>query len=275
VFTGWTLEEPGKGGNFVFNERRHEPGSKVVLGRTIKQDGMNEGMQVLDMLAHQPATAHFISTKLAQRFVSGDPPPALVDRMSKTFLNTDGDIREVLRTMFRSSEFWASNTYRAKVKTPLEFVVSAGRASGADVRDAMPLVQALNRMGMPLYGAQPPTGYSMQAETWVNSAALLDRMNFALALAAGRLPNINVDSRQMLSNYGAANVRQFRLEPAAATDSETLLAKLEYTLLAGDISKQTHETIDQQLNDQVKAGKVPKAGIIAGLILGSPEFQRK
>jgi len=275
VFTGWTLQEPRRGGDYIYLERRHEPGSKTVLGRTIKQHGEDEGRQVLDLLAHHPATAHFICTKLAQRFVSDNPPPALVDHLAKTFLKTDGDIREVLRTMFHSREFWSVDAYRAKVKTPLEFIASAVRASGADVQDAMPLVQALNRMGMPLYGAQPPTGYSMKAETWVNSAALLNRMNFALTLAAGRLPGVTVDSRQMLADYGPANLNSLQPEPTSVAGSMAPLAQLENALLAGNVSRQTHQTISQQLDAQREAGRAPNVGALTGLLLGSPEFQRK
>ena len=137
VLTGWTIDQPQKGGGFKFEERMHEPGDKIVLGHKIKQHGEKEGMEVLHMLAHHPSTAHFICTKLAMRFVSDDPPPALVDRMAQTFLKKDGDIREVLKTMFKSPEFWSDDAYRAKVKTPLEFVVSAVRATGADVTDAV------------------------------------------------------------------------------------------------------------------------------------------
>src|SRR5260370_13833717 len=145
-------------------------------------------MEMMDILAHHPSTARFISKKLAMRFVSDNPPQSLIDRMADTFMKKDGDIREVLRTMFKAPEFWAAGAYRAKMKTPFEFVVSSARASGLEVQNAFPLVQFLNRMGMPLYGMQPPTGYSMKAETWVNSAALLSRMNFALQLGTGRLP---------------------------------------------------------------------------------------
>ena len=186
VFTGWTLKQPRQGGGFTFEERMHEPGDKIVLGHRIKPKGEKEGREVLHLLAHNPSTAKFICTKLAMRFVSDDPPPALVDRMAQTFLKKDGDIREVLKTMLHSPEFWAPEAYRAKVKTPLEFVVSAVRASGAEVNDAMPLARQLQNMGMPLYGMQPPTGYSMKADAWVNSSALLGRMNFALALTTGK-----------------------------------------------------------------------------------------
>src|SRR5205085_4114002 len=130
-------------------------------------NGEKEGREVLHLLARHPSTAKFVSTKLAMRFVSDNPPPALVDRMAQAFLKKDGDIREVLRTMFRSPEFWSADAYRAKVKTPLEFVVSAVRATGVDLQNAMPMVEALYRMGMPLYRMQPPTGYSWKAEDWV------------------------------------------------------------------------------------------------------------
>jgi len=270
VFTGWTLRQPRQGGGFEFNERTHEPGPKYVLGKTIKERGEKEGEEVLEMLAKSPQTAHFISLKLAQRFVSDDPPPALVDRMAETFRKKDGDIREVLRTLFQSPEFWSPDVYRVKVKTPLEFVVSAVRASGADVANPMPLVQNLNRMGMPLYGAQPPTGYSMKAETWVNSAALLSRMNFALALGVGRMRGLNFDAARLLP------------DGQAPQDRTAALAALEGALLAGDVSKNTHDTILKQLDDPQVTGvrlddsaRPPNMGVLAGLLLGSPEFQRR
>jgi uncharacterized protein (DUF1800 family) len=275
VFTGWTLDQPRKGGDFRFEPRMHEPGDKFVLGHRIKPNGENEGLEVLHLLAHNPKTAHFISQKLAMRFVSDDPPPALVDRMTETFLKKDGDIREVLRTLFKSPEFWSPEVYRAKVKTPLEFVASAARASGADVEDARALVGTLNNMGMMLYGQQPPTGYSMKADVWVNSSALLGRMNFALGLAAGKIRGVKVD---------AASLLPATAEGASQTtiDAQQALAKLEDSLLSGDISKQTHDTISKQLEDpKISQRRLddpkrpPNVAAITGLILGSPEFQRR
>jgi uncharacterized protein (DUF1800 family) len=269
VLTGWSIEQPQRGGGFVFNARAHEPGAKYVLGHTIRERGEGEGMEMLDILAHHPSTARFISRKLAMRFVSDDPPQALVDRMAETFKKKDGDIREVLRTMFKSPEFWSEGTYRAKVKTPLEFVASAARAGGIEVQNALPLVQFLNRMGMPLYGMQPPTGYSMKAETWVNSSALLNRMNFALALGTGRLPGTSLDQKTLLQGANPA-------------DAAAALSALEQRMLAGDVSPQTHAVMMKQLGDpQVTqrrlddAGRAPNVGAIAGLIMGSPEFQRR
>jgi len=271
VFTGWTIEQPIKGGDFRFEPRMHEPGDKIVLGHRIKQNGENEGLQVLHLLAHNPQTAHFISQKLATRFVSDDPPAALVDRMTQTFLKKDGDIREVLRTMFKSPEFWSPEAYRAKVKTPLEFVVSAVRASGAEVEDARALVGTLNNMGMLPYGMMPPTGYSMKADAWVNSSALLARMNFALGLAAGKIRGVKVDSASLAAGSSAAT-----------NDAQSALATLENSLLAGDISRQTHDTISKQLDDpKISQRRLddpkrpPNVAAITGLILGSPEFQRR
>jgi uncharacterized protein (DUF1800 family) len=269
VLTGWTIEKPQLGGGFKFNERAHELGNKYVLGRKIGEHGEKEGEEMLDVLAHHPSTAKFISRKLAMRFVSDNPPQSLVDRMADTFLEKDGDIREVLRTMFHSPEFWAADAYRAKMKTPFEFVASAARASGADIQNALPLVGTLNRMGMPLYAMQPPTGYSMKAEAWVNSSALLNRMNFALQLASGKLPGTSLDPQALIPG------------PAPA-DSQAALAALEQSILAGDVSSQTHAVMQKQLGDpQISqrrlddADKKPNYGAIAGLIMGSPEFQRR
>jgi uncharacterized protein (DUF1800 family) len=281
VFTGWTIEKPAQGGSYKFDPSMHEPGPKFVLGRRIKFKGEGEGLEVLHRLATSPQTAHFISLKIAERFVSDDPPPALVDRMAKTFLKKKGDIREVLNTLFHSPEFWDDETYRAKVKTPLEFVASAVRATGAEVDDALPLTRQLNNMGMPLYGAQPPTGYSMKAETWVSSSALLNRMNFALALTSGKIKGVKVDATQLAGST------------PPQSDSALTLSTLEANLVAGGVSKQTHDSIAAQIEAAAKNGAErkpdnkaasrkpdsaalpPDASTIAGLLLGSPEFQRR
>jgi uncharacterized protein (DUF1800 family) len=270
VFTGWTIDKPYQGGAFKFEPRMHEPGPKFVLGHRIKPKGEGEGLEVLHKLATSPQTAHFISLKLAERFVADDPPPALVDRMAKTFLKKKGDIREVLTVLFHSPEFWDDGTYRAKVKTPLEFVASAVRAIGAEVDDALPLIRQLNNMGMPLYGAQPPTGYSMKAETWVSSSALLTRMNFALALTSGKIKAVKVDVGQLAGSS----------PPNPPLDSTFALSKLESSLLDGDVSKQTHDSITAQIDAAAMSGgqhkqRPPDVSTIAGLLLGSPEFQRR
>jgi uncharacterized protein (DUF1800 family) len=237
AFTGWTIQNPRLGGGFTFNPRLHDPEQKVVLGHVIKAGGgESDGEQVLDILAKQPATARFIATKLARRFVSDTPPPALVDRVAARFRATDGDLREVTRTILTSPEFLAPEAYRAKVKTPFEFVVSAARAVGADVQEALPLVRQLQQLGMPLYQCQPPTGYKDTADAWVNTGALVSRMNFALTLAGNKLRGISVASL-----------------PTADQ------------ILAGDLSETTRATI-------AKATDPPQ---IAALTLGAPEFQRR
>jgi uncharacterized protein (DUF1800 family) len=194
-FTGWTINQPQRGGSFTFNARTHDNGEKVVLGVTIPAGGgIADGERVLDIVAHHPSTAHFISTKLAQRFVADDPPPALVDRMAQTFLKSDGDLREVMRTMLDSKEFWSEGAYRSKMKSPLEMVASAVRAVNGDVDYAFALANQVAQLGEPLYRKQEPTGYSNSSKEWMNSAGLLARMNFALQLANDKVPGVKVDT---------------------------------------------------------------------------------
>jgi uncharacterized protein (DUF1800 family) len=192
-FTGWTIANPRKGGGFEFNEKVHDKGQKVVLGHVIPAGGgMNDGLQVLKILAYHPATAHFISLKLAQRFVADDPPPSLVNRMAQAFSKTDGDLRQVMRAMLFSTEFWSQGAYRAKIKTPLELVASGVRATNANVESAFALGNQLQKLGEPLYRKLEPTGYSSANAEWISSSALLDRMNFAVALARNKLPGVTV-----------------------------------------------------------------------------------
>jgi len=243
-FTGWTIAGPRQGGGFRFEPRMHDPGEKVVLGHTIKAGGeKGDGEKVLDILAKHPSTARFISTKLVRRFVSDDPPAALVDRAAARFEATNGDIREVVRTILTSPEFFAADAYRAKVKTPFEFVVSAVRATASDVSSAVALVQTVRQLGMPLYFCQPPTGYADTADAWVNTGALLERMNFALALVNGRMRGV---------------------EPPVA-DPSAVTGTLVASALAGDISPATASTLARTTDPRQSAA----------LTLGSPEFQRR
>jgi uncharacterized protein (DUF1800 family) len=236
AFTGWTIDQPRLGGDFRFEPRLHDDGEKIVLGHRIKAGGgQSDGERVLDILASHPSTATFIATKLARRFVSDTPPPALVTRAAARFRDTGGDIREVVRAILTSPEFFAADAYRAKVKTPFEFVVSAVRVTGSDVFEAQPLVQTIRQLGMPLYMCQPPTGYADRADAWVNTGALLNRMNFALQLVGGRM----------------RGVRAGPAPPSAA--------------LAGQVSNATAATI----------AKATDPRQIAALTLGSPEFQRR
>ena len=250
AFTGWTIEQPRQGGGFRFEPRLHDEGQKVVLGHVIKPGGgESDGEQVLDILATHPSTAHFISTELARRFVSDTPPSALVDRAAKRFLDTGGDIREVVKTIVTSPEFFSAAAYRAKVKTPFEFVVSAIRATGVDVTNAMPMVQAVRQMGMPLYQCQPPTGYIDRADAWVNTGALLARMNFALQLVSGRMRVVEPAPDSIVPSDSADRVRVY----------------YEDAVLAGDLSQPTKTTI----------AKAADPRQTAALALGSPEFQRR
>jgi uncharacterized protein (DUF1800 family) len=248
-FTGWTIDRPQQGGGFRYDDRRHVPGAKTVLGKKIDEGGERDGEKVLDMLAANPATSKFIATKLVRKFVSDDPPPALVDRVAKTFRESDGDLREVIRTIVTSPEFFAPEATRAKVKTPFEFIASALRATGAQIDEGRALVNNLRQMGMPLYGAQPPTGYVDHAETWVNTGALLNRMNFAIALVNNRVRGVTVDLARL----------------TGATDVETSRQALVSNMLANEMSDATRATIEK--------GTEPAQ--VAALTLGSPEFQRR
>jgi uncharacterized protein (DUF1800 family) len=269
AFTGWTIRTPQRDPEFFFNEQIHDNKEKIVLGQKIDSGGMRDGEKVLDLLARNPNTAHHLSLKLARHFVSDNPPEALVDRMAQTYLKTDGDIREVLRTMVYSPEFWSNESYRAKIKTPFELVASAARAVDADADISATLVQWTGRIGEPLYQYQAPTGYPDKAESWVNTGALLNRLNFSLALAGNRLPGVHVDAATL---FGGA-------QPA---DSNAALDKAIDVLLGGQVSPETRRTLEAHLSDpQILQASLDdpireiNRGVVAGLVLGAPEFQRR
>ncbi|HEY6045324.1 MAG TPA: DUF1800 family protein, partial [Pyrinomonadaceae bacterium] len=304
------------GGKFFFNPRVHDDGEKVVLGQKIPAGGgVKDGLQVLEILAHHPATAKFIATKLVRHFVADQPPAALVDRVAQTYLKTDGDIREVLKTIFVSPEFNSSEAYRAKIKRPFDLAISAARTIGAETDGGPAFHQWIARMGQPLYGFQTPNGYSDVAEDWVNTGALLERMNFALALVSNRIPGTRVNLRNFVSDLAGNK----------SMDREKLLDRFTSMIVGGEVSAKTRETLLKQLSDQItlpamppaqtssnkapenpfeagfRRGNLPEAGgdgpqqqqrqpqqadlnapaidnpvvKIAGLILGSPEFQRQ
>jgi len=195
-FTGWTIKELRQGGVFQFNERVHDQGEKTVLGVKIPANGgMNDGLQVLDILVHHPATARFVSKNLAIRFVSDNPPQSLVDRMAATFTSTEGDLRATMKTMFDSPEFFAPASFQTKVKSPFEMMASALRLTGADIDYGFSLIQQLNTLGEPLYRKVEPTGYSNTGSDWLNSASLLARMNFAVALTNNKVPGTKVEAK--------------------------------------------------------------------------------
>jgi uncharacterized protein (DUF1800 family) len=268
-FTGWTIEKPRQNPEFKFNENLHDPDPKIVLGKKIHAGGMKDGEEVIDLLVHDPATARFISTKLARRFVSDNPPETLVAKMAQTFQESDGDIKAVMHTMIYAPEFWSRDAYRAKIKTPFELVVSAARALGTDVDMPQPLVGWVSRIGEPLYQCQPPTGYSDKADTWVNTGALLNRLNFSLALAGNKMRGSRTDVASLLGVDTAA-------------DAKAALERAVQVFLGGQAGPTTVETLDNQLNSPqvVQASlddpvKQVDLGVVAGLVLGAPEFQRR
>jgi uncharacterized protein (DUF1800 family) len=256
AFTGWTILGEGPGGprrnrdsRFGFAEPAHVKGDKKVLGVTIRNGGEREGLEVLHLLATHPSTARFISSKLVRRFVADIPPRELVDRAAATFSKTGGDIREVLRTILTSDEFLGATHRTAKVKTPFEFVVSAVRASGAEVANPRVLSQKISAMGMPLYLQQPPTGYKDTAEEWISTTSLLERMNFALDLSAGRIRGVRL---------------------GRPTEAEATLDSVAAQILPGGLSARSRETLESEAK---KDADEPSK--LVGLVLGSPEFQRK
>jgi uncharacterized protein (DUF1800 family) len=312
AFTGWTIIDPrgrqadGRGGSFVFNARMHDDGEKVVLGQKIPAGGgIEDGRRVLDILVRHPSTAKFISTKLARRFVSDNPSAATVERAAAAFRQSNGDIKATLRALFNTPEFNSAEARRAKIKTPFELAVSAIRTLGAET-DARPaLAQWIARMGEPLYMYQAPTGYPDTAEHWVNTGALLERLNFALALVSNRIPGTRVELARFAGDAATSS---------RAVDQARVVDQFLAHVLQGDISPRSREVLMKQLSDQ-RAAPVsetpadedaavmrdardegarrerraarrarrdaaptvgnPEVARIAALIIGSPEFQRQ
>jgi uncharacterized protein (DUF1800 family) len=281
-FTGWTIDGPQQGGDFVFRPRAHDQGQKRVLGHIIPAGGgERDGIMVIDLLARHPSTARFVSTKLVRRFVSDDPPAALIERAAAAFGRTDGDIRAVLATIFTSPEFFSAAAYRAKVKTPLEVVASAARATGAGLEpikregQTLPggpfaLARQVAKLGEPLYEATPPTGYPDRAEAWVNTGALLSRMNFALALTQNRIPGVRVELAPAIAGADLSQPQQ-------------VLDRLVAAVLHGEMTAETRKTLAAELDspeitrvrDDDRLPQNTDVDKLAALVLGSPEFQRR
>jgi hypothetical protein len=288
ILTGWTVDRPQYGGPFEFLPQRHEPGSKQWLNHTVAEGGQQEGIDALNYLASDPATARHISFELAQRFVNDTPPPALVDRMVAVWQASDGDISQVLEAMVQSPEFFNRANFHNKVKSPLEFLASSLRATNTDPANPQVLVAQLRSMGEPLYRCQPPTGYPIAGANWMNSGALVDRLNFALALSEGRLGGIHLNAPLLLASRligqpaALASMAQTHLVahavPAPAPSGEDqALALLEQALIAGEISPQTNSVIHQQLAQRDTQADMtdPSAALdsMVAMILGAPEFQ--
>jgi uncharacterized protein (DUF1800 family) len=293
AFTGWSLLPPGERreaaerrlarvrqvgglgfevhGDFFFRADQHDAGAKTVLGHKLPAGrGIEDGEAVLDILAAHPATARHLATQLAVRFVSDHPSPALVDRLTSAYLNTGGDVRALLRTIAESPELWSREALSAKIKSPFELAASSLRALGAEVDDPRDVLQWVSRMGQPLYAFQAPTGFPDRAEAWVNTGALLNRMSFGLQLAAGRVRGVTFDlakldgNREPESRQEALKVYAGLLMPGR--DLEKAIAQLEPAATAPDL-----------MANLDSASRRPPTAVeqVVGVILGSPEFQRR
>lgn len=259
ILTGWGIARPQQGGAFAYHDWAHDRGAKVALGDTFPAGhDEDEGMRLLQLLAREHATMHHVSHQLCARFVADDPPDGCVDDAVAAWQRTDGDIREVLRAIFHGPDFWAPQNALNKVKTPLEFVVSAVRATGADPDTTLRLAQVVARLGEPLYLHVAPDGYPERQDEWVNSGALLARMNASVGLAAGRLPGVTVALDTLVP---------------ATLDAAALLDAIDRRILGGAMSAHTRAVIKQQLADV--ADPVARRNLAIGLALGGPEFQKQ
>jgi uncharacterized protein (DUF1800 family) len=258
IFTGWSIERPDRGAGFVFRDWAHDHGTKHVFGLTFHDEGKDEGIKLLKFLANQPATMHHVSSKLCARFVADEPPDGCVDAAVAAWQKSRGDIRAVLRAIFMSPDFWAPDAVQAKVKTPFEFVVSAVRAIAADPDTTPRLAQMVARLGEPLYQQPAPTGYAETEAHWVNSGALLARMNAAVALAGGRLPGIDANLDRVIP---------------ATTDHSQLVTTVDERILGGTMSAHTKSVILNQLADV--ADPLQARALAVGLALGGPDFQKQ
>jgi uncharacterized protein (DUF1800 family) len=300
--------------NFVFAANKHDGGEKIVLGTTFPAGaGYEEGVKLIHLLATHPSTAKFISKKLAVRFVSDAPPQSLVDKMAKTFLEKEGDIKEVLTTMVNSPEFWTKDALREKTKSPFELAISSIRATNAEIVAPIQLYQWVAKMGQKLYNYQAPTGFPDKGQYWINTGSLLNRMNFGLALASGRIPGVKLNLLALNNNHEPESAEdalrkyskilmpernveetvkrlipmlkdpelQKKIDEAA---SQTATAKTAMMEDGGDNMMMTKKEgkgankIGKKNGDvqvQLARGNNSMLGQVVGIIIGSPEFQRR
>ncbi|MEA2691671.1 MAG: hypothetical protein QOJ16_1058, partial [Acidobacteriota bacterium] len=329
AFTGWSVLPPGPArqqaearlarvqrvgglgfqeqGDFLFRADVHDAGSKVVLGKTLPAGrGIEDGEQVLDILAVQPATARHLATQLAARFVADQPPKALVDRLTAVYLESQGDIRQVLRAIAASPEFWSPEARGAKIKSPFELAASAIRAVNGDLKNPKETLQWVAKIGQPLYAYQAPTGYPDRAESWVNTGSLLNRMNFGLQLASGRVRGVDVDLVALNGGHEPES-REQALHTYAGLlmperDLTAALKVLKPMVTQPDLARRIDEATPAADDKSAKAGsmddeeemifgdkpqkeerRAARANLpeptpveeVVGVILGSPEFQRR
>ncbi len=290
-------------GDFFFNANRHDKGEKTVLGHVFPAGGgYEEGVELLGMLAQHPSTARFISRKLAVRFVSDEPPASLIDKMAKTFLDKNGDIRQVLLTMVEAPEFWSAPALREKTKSPFELAIGSVRSLHATILQPMQLYNWVTRMGEKKYYYQAPTGYPDKGVYWINTGSLLNRMNFGLALAAGRIPGVSVDllalngghepesAQAALLIYGKLILPERNLD-ATVKRLTPMLSDPGFAQKVNEASEKTQEPADggdamydekgaggQKRNGAMTgdvAGADPMLAQVVGIIIGSPEYQRR
>jgi uncharacterized protein (DUF1800 family) len=288
-FTGWTIQKPNEQGLFLYRPGLHDDGEKIVLGhRILPGGGPADGERVLDILATHPATARFIATKLARRFISDEPPSSVIDRAAAVFLKTDGSIRETLRAIVTSPEFFSNTAYRAKMRSPFEYVAAAMRALGAETDADRPVLDAIGRMGQPVFGRITPDGYADRAGQWLSSGAMIARFNFASALATNRLKGTKIDVTRLLSGVDAAK-------------KDSVAAKFIRLTVSGDLSSGTRTVLEKTLQSESVAKPMlpatnPGANVSVGfdanaavkapepapfitelitLLIGSPEFQQR
>jgi len=286
AFTGWTIQPPAQGGGFIFRPQVHDAGDKVVLGHRLAAGrGMDDAEDVLDILAKSPATAHFISFKLARHFVSDSPSKALVDHAAQVYLKTDGDIREVLRAIITSPEFFSQQAFHSKVKTPFEVVVSAMRSLDAAPDSTPRSAQVIAFLGQPIFGHQAPNGWPETGDAWMNTGAILNRINFGMSAAAGRLPGVDIRALPALDSVQSAP-RDKQVDAVVATilngmvspDTRAVLLSGEHPMLANAAStsamKDTTVAPPAQRRGFANAPQLTGLLQIVGLALGSPEFQR-
>ena len=291
-FSGWTIQKPNEEGLFLYRPGLHDNGEKIVLGHKIPAGGgIADGERVLDILATNPATAHFITTKLARRFISDDPPPPVIDRAAAVFLKTDGSIRETLRAIVTAPEFFSPATYRAKVRSPFEYVAAAMRALNAETDGDRPVLDAIGRMGQPVFGRITPDGYADRADQWLSSGAMVARFNFANALATNRIKGTTIDVSKLLPSVDQANKDSVATQLIHLTIfgdvSSGTRAALEKTARSGSAVNQVAPTPPPAANVSVafsgsgtpspaaSAPVIPYISELITLLIGSPEFQQR
>ena len=307
ALTGWTIKPPAAGGGFIFRPEMHDAGEKMVLGHKLSGGrGIEDGEDVLDIVARHPSTARYIATKLARRFISDNPPQSVIDRASQVFLRTDGDIRETLRSIITSNEFYSQQAFRAKVKSPFEVVVSAMRAMNAEPDSTPRTAQMIAYLGQPIYGHQAPNGYPETGDAWMNTGAILNRINFGTAAAANRIPGARVSAIPVLDTLqSASRTRQVEavisvmLGGSVSPDTRAVLMSGENPLqgkaesalpvaMAND-DENAPMTADMGRPERQRNGarqnpfgrqnaQLPRlTGLaqVVGLAIGSPEFQRR